>query len=62
MKARREDGNVEWDWKLIDVAVNNALVRSDFEVGDDNRIQAAFALALHLHLLQVVRTRQYLFV
>ena len=35
-KARGVGGEMEWDWKLIDPAANNALVRSDFEVEDDN--------------------------
>ena len=35
-KARREGGEMEWDWKLLDPAANNASVRSDFEVGDNN--------------------------
>ena len=32
-KARGEDSDIEWNWKLIDAATNNASVRSNFEVG-----------------------------
>ena len=48
-----EDGNEEWDWKLIDQGGNSG-VQGDFEVCNNAEMSSGLRVRLTLHLLPVV--------